>query len=87
MADVKRKITVTFKDGRRRVLKSPDQLEDIDKTRKALFVMNNLQVFGGYCDGDIDIDGDFCVMNTIHGIGLPFNRLIGWCYETNKKDK
>lgn len=79
------KIKVTFADGSRRVLKSRDELKNIDKNREAMFVMNNLQVFHGYCDGDVDEDGDFCLMRTIHGIGLPFDRLIGWCYKTNKK--
>ena len=79
------KITVTFSDGSRRVLKSPDKLQNIDKTREARFVMNNGQVFTGYCDGEVDEDGDFCLMRTIHGIGLPFNRLMGWCYTTNSK--
>ena len=78
------KITVTFKDGRRRVLKSPSELENIDKTREAHFVMDNWEVYSGYCDGEVDVDGDFCVMRTIHGIGLPLNRLIGWCYKTKK---
>lgn len=79
------KIKVTFSDGSRRVLKAPSELQNIDKNREAKFVMNNGQVFTGYCDGDVDEDGDFCIMRTILGIGLPFNRLLGWCYTTNKK--
>ena len=79
------RIKVTFTDGSRRVLKSRDELKNIDKHREAIFVMNNLQVFRGYCDGEVDEDGDFCLMITIYGIGLPFDRLIGWCYKTNKK--
>lgn len=76
------KVKVTFNDGSRRVLKSRDELKNIDKHREAIFVMSNWQVFHGYCDGEVDEDGDFCLMNTIHGIGLPFNRLLGWCYES-----
>ena len=79
------KIKVTFSDGSRRVLKAPSELQKIDKNREARFVMNNGEVFTGYCDGDVDADGDFCIMRTIHGIGLPFNRLLGWYYTTNKK--
>ena len=79
---MKTKITVTFSGGSRRVLKSPSELENIDKNREAKFVMDNLQVYQGYCDGDVDEDGDFCIMQTIHGIGLPFKRLLGWCYVT-----
>ena len=80
------KITVKFSDGSKRVLKSPDKLQNIDKAREARFVMNNGQVFTGYCDGEVDEDGDFCIMRTIHGIGLPFKRLLGWCYTTNRKE-
>ena len=80
------KITVEFSDGSRRVLKSPYELQNIDKAREARFVMDDGQVFTGYCDGEVDEDGDFCLMRTIHGIGLPFNRLIGWCYTTNRKE-
>lgn len=81
------KITVTFTDGRRRVLKSPEKLESIDKNREACFVMDNWQVYHGYCDGEVDDEGDFCIMNTIHGIGLPFNRLLGWFYKSSGSKK
>lgn len=81
------KIKATFADGRKRVLKSPDELCKIDKKRKALFVFDNWQVYSGYSDGEVDEYGDFGVFGTIHGIALPFNRLIGWCYENSKKGK
>lgn len=76
------KLTVTFKGGRRRVLKSPEDFKSIDKKRKAMFVMDNWQVYTGYSDGEVDEEGDFGVFRTIHGIALPFNRMLGWCYET-----
>ncbi len=79
MAD---KITVTFQNGRRRVLKTPEEFYKIDKNRKALFVMKNLRVVEGYSDGEVDEDGDFGVFGTIHGIALPFERMLGWCYES-----
>ena len=79
------KIKVIFSDGSRRVLKAPSELQKIDKNREAKFVMDNGEVYTGYCDGDVDADGDFCIMRTMRGIGLPFNRLLGWCYTTNKK--
>lgn len=63
------KITVTFTDGSRRVLKSPEKLEKIDENREACFVMDNGQVYYGYCDGEVDEEGDFCLMRSIHGIG------------------
>lgn len=80
------KLVATFSDGRRRTLKSPDDLCKIDKSKEALFVFDNGQVFSGYSDGEVDEDGDFAVHKTIHGIALPFNRLIGWCYDNSKKD-
>lgn len=80
------KVVATFNDGRRRTLRSPDDLCKIDKNREALFVFNNGQVFSGYSDGEVDEDGDFAVYKTIHGIALPFNRLIGWCYDNSKRD-
>lgn len=79
------KITATFTNGRRRVLKSPEDFKGIDKNRKAMFVMNNWKVYIGYSDGEVDEDGDFGIFGTIHGIALPFNRMIGWCYETAER--
>lgn len=82
------KITVTFKGGRRRVLKSPDDFKTIDKKRKAKFVMDDWKVFTGYSDGEVDEEGDFGIFGTIYGIALPFNRMLGWCYETvERKNK
>lgn len=74
------KITVTFNDGSRKVLKSPDTLQSIDEKREARFVMDNLKVCRGWCDGEVDEDGNFSVFRTIHGISLPFEHLMGWCY-------
>lgn len=79
------KIKVTFTDGKSRVLKAPSELPEIDKNREARFVMKNGEVFTGYCDGDVDVDDIFCIKRqTGHfGLGLFFNRLLGWCYTTN----
>ncbi len=76
------KSTVTFKGGRRRVLKSPEDFKTIDKNRKAMFVMDDWKVYTGYSDGEVDEEGDFGIFGTIHGIALPFNSMVGWCYET-----
>lgn len=86
------KITVTFKGGKRRVLKAPDTLPTIDARRLAYFVFNNLQVYQGHTDGEVDEDGDFCVTGAgglveQSGIGLPFGRLIGWAYVNPQKAK
>ena len=79
------KITVTFKDGSRRALKSPFELRGIDKHRDALYVMDNGQVYSGRSDGEVDEEGDFCVKNSSHAMALPFGRLVGWCYRIEKR--
>ena len=87
------KITVTFKGGKRRVLKAPDTLPTIDARRRAYFVFKNLQVYEGFSDGEVDEEGDFCVRaaNTgvkgFAGIGLPVGRLMGWAYVNPKRAK
>ena len=81
------KITVPFEGCTRRVLKSRIELNNIDEHQEGCFVMNNLQVFHGYCDGEVDDNGYFAVFNTIHGIALPFNRLMGWFYKYSWKKK
>lgn len=79
------KLTATFKGGRRRVLKSPEDFKTINEKREAMFVMDDWQIYTGYSDGEVDENGNFGVFGTIHGIALPFNRMIGWCYETVKR--
>lgn len=87
------KITVTFSDGKRRVLKSPDEMGNIDARRTALFVFNNFQVYRGTTDGEVDEDGDFCLKtdrSTIPGtlgIGLPFARLISGLMRTPREQR
>ena len=86
-------VTVTFADGKRRKLKSPDTLEAIDGRRTAYFVFDNFQVYKGQTDGEVDEDGDFCLRTDRGttpggvGIGLPFARLIGWAYVNPKRAK
>lgn len=86
-------ITVTFTDGKRRVLRDPAMLRAIDGRRTAYFVFDNGQVYKGQTDGEVDEDGDFCLRtdrSTIPGalgIGLPFARLIGWAYVNPKRAK
>lgn len=86
-------ITVTFANGKRRKLKTPDMLCAIDGRRTAYFVFDNLQVYKGQTDGEVDEDGDFCLRTDRGatpggvGIGLPFARLIGWAYVNPKRAK
>ena len=80
------KITVTFSNGKRRALKSPEEFSSINKDRKAVFVMRNLQVYEGYSDGEVDVEGDFGIWETtLHGIALPFEMLMGWFYKNSRK--
>ena len=82
------KIKVTMSDGSRRVLKSPNDLANIDENREAGFVMGNGEIFYGYSDGEVDEDGEFCVTRTSHNsIGLPFKYLIGWSYKSSGRKK
>ena len=82
------KIKVTMSDGSRRVLKSPNDLANIDENREAGFVMGNGEIFYGYSDGEVDEDGDFCVTRTHHNsIGLPLKYLIGWFYKSSGRKK
>lgn len=82
--NMKYEVTITRKDGTktRYDLKSRTKLSEVDEKREVITFFDNGQCFVGYCDGEVDEDGDFCLMNTIHGIGLPFNRLLGWCYKS-----
>ncbi len=87
------KITVTFKGGKRRVLRAPDTLQTIDARRAAYFVFDNFQVYKGQTDGEVVEEGDFCLRTDRGatpggaGIGLPFARLIGWAYVNTKRAK
>lgn len=81
------KIKITMSDGSRRVLKSPNDLANIDENRKAGFVMGNGEIFYGCSDGEVDEDGDFCVTRTPRSIGLPFKYVIGWFYKSSGRKK
>lgn len=87
------KITVTFTDGKRRVLKAPDQLAAIDARRAAYFLFDTGEVFKGMTDGNVDENGMFSLKADLsptsgtQSIGLPFARLIGWAYVNPKRSK
>lgn len=74
------KIKVRFKDGRTRVLKPSEKLNDINKDREAIFVMMDGSVYIGWSEGDIDKNGDLTIWRTLHCVVLPFKDLLGWCY-------
>ncbi len=84
------KIKVTFSDGKRRVMKAPEKLKDINPRHAARFLMDTLEVYKGYCDGEIAESGEFCLTSSKTGgtgIALPFSRLLGWCYVTGGRKK
>lgn len=84
------KIKVTFTDGTRRVMKAPEKLKDINPRHAAWFLMDTLEVYKGYCDGEIAESGEFILTSAKtggDGIALPFNRLLGWCYVTGGRKK
>lgn len=76
-------IKITLSNGRKYKLKQPDTLQEIDSKREALFLFDNMRVFEGWSDGEVDDDGDFCIFKTgkNFGLGLPFGRLLGWAYK------
>jgi len=80
-------IKITLTNGQKYKLRKPDTLCEIDRSRIALFVFDNLECYEGCSDGEIDEDGDFAIFkhNTNHGIALPYNRLVGWVYKRKGK--
>lgn len=81
-------IKITLTNGQKYKLRGPESLSEIDRERTAIFVFDNLQVYNGQSDGEVDEDGDFCIFapGKFHGIGMPFSRLVGWAYK-HKGDK
>lgn len=76
-------IKIELTNGQKYTLRNPDTLGDIDSSRTALFVFNNGECYHGCSDGQVDEDGDFAIFKPglKYGVGLPFNRLVGWQYE------
>lgn len=81
-------VKITLTNGQKYKLRKPEELSEIDTERTALFVFDNLEVYSGQSDGEIDEDGDFCIClpGKNYGIAMPFNRLVGWAYK-RKGDK
>lgn len=76
-------VKIKLTNGQKYTLRHPDTLGDIDSSRTALFVFNKLECYHGCSDGQVDEDGDFAIFKPglKFGLGLPFNRLVGWQYE------
>lgn len=76
-------IKITLTNGQKYKLRNPDTLSEIDSSRTAIFLFDNMKVYTGYSDGLRDEDEDFCIFvpGKNHGITMPYNRLIGWAYK------
>lgn len=81
-------IKITLTDGQKYKLRMPETLSEIDKNRTAIFLFDNMKVYEGQSDGEVDEDGDFAVFkpNTNFSAAMPYNRLVGWAYK-RKGDK
>ena len=88
MMEVNIKITLT--DGTSYKLKPKEKLGKINPSKKAIFMFNNLEFYEVYTSGDILDDGEteyFTIRKAPSekgGIGLPYNRLVGWAYKKQK---
>jgi len=80
-------IRIQLTNGQKYKLRKPDTLGDIDRSRTALFVFDNLECYERCSDGEVDEDGDFAIRKPgpYHGIALPYNRLVGWQYKRKGK--
>lgn len=82
-------LKIELTDGSIYTLRSRDELTEIDASKEALFLFDNGEVYKGYTDGHVDEDEDFCLSqkDSPFSCGLPYNRLVGWCYKKTIKDK
>ena len=80
-------IKITLTNGQKYNLRLPDTLSVIDKGRTAIFLFDNMKVYEGQSDGVVDDDGDFAIIKpgVNYGIGMPYNRLVGWAYKRGGK--
>lgn len=76
-------VKITLTNGQKYNLREPESLPEIDRERTAIFVFDNLQVYNGQSNGEVDEDGDFCIFKPgkNHGIAMPYKRLMGWAYK------
>lgn len=76
-------IKITLTNGQKYKLRMPETLSEIDKKRTAIFLFDNMKVYEGQSEGEVDEDGDFAIFkpNVNFGAGMPYNRLVGWAYK------
>lgn len=79
-------VEITLTNGQEYKLRQPDTLGEIERSRTALFVFDNLKCYEGCSDGEVDVDGDFAIFKpgVNYGIAMPFRRLVGWQYKRKK---
>lgn len=77
------KIKITLTNGQKYKLRKPETISEIDRSRTAIFLLDDMNVYTGCCDGEVDADGDFCIFRPgkNHGIAMPYARLMGWAYK------
>lgn len=76
-------IKITLDNGQKYKLRLPHTLSEIDSSRTAIFLLDNMKVFTGCSDGMLDEDEYFCIFapGLNNGIAMPFKRLVGWTYK------
>ena len=76
-------IRITLTNGQKYKLRNPETLSEIDRSRPAIFLLDNMRVYNGCSDGELDEDGYFCIFapGKNHGIAMPYKRLMGWAYK------
>ena len=84
--------TITKSDGTqiKYDLKSRSNLGDVDPAKIVVLFFDNGEVFKGYTDGSVDGDYDFglkACLNDKFTAALPFDRLLGWAYESDGRQK
>lgn len=75
-------ITMQFPDGREAKMKPVSDLKEIDKTRRAVFMMNNTDVYIGFCVKMDSETGRVFVSSKEESVVyiLPQKQIYGWCY-------
>lgn len=76
-------IKIILENGQKYKLRLPDTLSEIDKSRTAIFLFDNMEVYEGQSDGVLDEDGEFAIFRpgANHGICMPYYRLVGWAFK------
>lgn len=83
---MKIEIKITLTNGQKYKLRNPNSLSKIDSSRTAIFLFDDMKVYSGWSDGEVDEDEDFCIFvpGKNHGIAMPYKRLIGWEYKRDE---